>query len=95
MFLYYYYTQLNIKIYKTEIMRLLMIESYEKGIWYFTGIQECANFLDVSYNAINYWLKGVSKTCRGFESIEWIESDDVISRYINPSRAKYIEIYGK
>lgn len=83
------------KFIKIEIMRLLMIESYEKGIWYFTGIQECANFLDVSYNAVNYWLKGMSKTCRGFESIEWIESDDVISRYINPSRKTYIETYGK
>ena len=24
-----------------------------------------------------------------------IESDDVLSRYINPSREKYIEIYGE
>ena len=30
-------------------MRLLMIESDEKGIWYFTGLQECANFLNVQH----------------------------------------------
>jgi hypothetical protein len=41
------------------------------------------------------WNKGVTKTCKGFTSIEWIESDDVLSRYINPSREKYIERYGE
>lgn len=76
-------------------MKLLMIESDEKGIWYFTGLQECADFLGVSYNTMRMWNKGVTKTCKGFTSLEWIESDDVLSRYINPSRAKYIEIYGE
>ena len=53
-------------------MKLLMIESDAKGIWYSTGKQECADFLGVSYNAITLWLKGLNKTCRGFKSIEWI-----------------------
>lgn len=75
-------------------MKLLMIESDAKGIWYFTGKQECADFLGVSYNAITLWLKGLNKTCRGFKYIEWIESGDVLSRYINPSREKYLELYG-
>ena len=39
------------------------------------------------------WNLGVTKTCRGFKSIKWIESGDVLSRYINPSREKYIELY--
>ena len=76
-------------------MKLLMIESDEKGKWYFTGLQECANFLTVSYNTMRLWKLGVTKTCRGFKSIEWIESGDVLSRYINPSREKYIELYGE
>ena len=76
-------------------MRLLMIESDEKGTWYFTGLQECANFLNVSYNTMRLWNLGVTKTCRGFKSIEWIESGDVLSRYINPSREKYVELYGE
>jgi hypothetical protein len=75
-------------------MRLLMIESDAKGIWYFTGLQECADFLKVSYNTIRMWNKGVTKTCRGFTSIEWIEDDNIISRFINPSRQRYIETYG-
>ena len=74
-------------------MKLLMIESDAKGIWYFTGKQECADFLGVSYNAITLWLKGLNKTCRGFKSIEWIESGDVLSRYINPSRETYVKLY--
>ena len=75
-------------------MKLLMIESDDKGIWYFTGKQECSDFLGVSYNAIKLWLKGFNKTCRGFKSTEWTDSDDVLSRYINPSREKYVELYG-
>ena len=76
-------------------MKLLMIESDEKGIWYFTGLQECANFLNVSYNTMRLWNLGVTKSCRGFKSIKWIESGDVLSRYINPSREKYLELYGE
>ena len=75
-------------------MKLLMIESDEKGIWYFTGLQDCADFLGVSYNTVRLWNIGVTKTCRGFTSLEWIESGDVLSRYINPSRKTYIEKYG-
>ena len=71
-----------------------MIESDAKGIWYFTGLQECADFLKVSYNTIRMGNKGVTKTCRGFTSIEWIEDDNIISRFINPSRQRYIETYG-
>lgn len=76
-------------------MKLLMIESDEKGIWYFTSIAECARFLNVSNAAVKYFSTGANKTCRGFTHAEWIESDDVLSRFINPSRAKYIEIYGE
>ena len=74
-------------------MRLLMIESDAKGIWYFTSIQDCADFLDVTYQAIHYWIRGVNKTCKGFTSIEWIEDDNIITRFINPSRQTYIECY--
>lgn len=83
------------KFIKFEIMKLIMIESDEKGIWYFTGIRECADFLGVTYTAIRYWLQGVNKSCKGWTHIEEIESDDVLSRFINPSRAKYVEIYGE
>lgn len=69
-------------------MRLLKIEKDEQTRWYFTGIQECANYLNVSYNAINFWLKGVTKTCKGFRHIEWIESGDILSRYINPNKQR-------
>ena len=75
-------------------MKLLMIESDAKGIWYFTGKQECADFLGVSYNAITLWLKGLNKTCRGFKAIEQNESGDVLSRYIKKKKKKYIELYG-
>lgn len=75
-------------------MRLLMIESDAKGIWYFTSIQDCADFLDVTYQAVYYWAKGIYKNCKGFTSIEWIEDDNIISRFINPSRQRYIETYG-
>ena len=64
-------------------MKLLMIESKDKGTWYFTGIQQCADFLDVSYNAVNYWLKGVAKTCKGFNHFEWVDSFDVFHVHIN------------
>ena len=57
--------------------------------------KNAADQIRVSYNAITLWQKGVNKTCRGFKSIEWIESGDVLSRYINPSREKYLELYGE
>jgi hypothetical protein len=65
-------------------MELLKIESIRTGEkFYFTGLQQCADFLDVSYNTIRMWNNGVTKTCRGFKSIEWIDSNYVISGKIN------------
>lgn len=76
-------------------MRLLMIESDEKGIWYFTTIKDCADFLDVTTNAVRYWVAGVCPTCKGFTHREWIEDDNIISAFINPTREKYITLYGE
>ena len=73
-------------------MKLLMIESDEKGIWYFTGLQECANFLNVSYNTMRLWNLGVTKKCKKYKTIKSIERADVLRRYTNPRREKYIEL---
>lgn len=64
-------------------MRLFKLEHDEKGIWYFTGTAKAAKYIDTAQSYLNQCLR-IGKTCKGW-SIEEIESDDIISKYINPT----------
>lgn len=65
-------------------MKLYKIENEELGIWYFTSKAKIAKFIDTSLNYIALRI-GLEKPCKGW-MIEEIDSDDVLSKYINPKR---------
>ena len=64
-------------------MKLLKIEHPINGIWYFTSAIKAAVYLDTSAPNIYTSMKN-GKTVKGW-SLEWVEEDDVLSQYINPT----------
>ena len=74
-------------------MDLIKIENEEKGIFYFTTYGKAGRFLDVHPNAIRNACHGTCKV-KGFEC-RWIESDDILSRYIDNSREDYLTLFGR
>ena len=64
-------------------MKLLKIEHPINGIWYFTSAIKAAVWLETSASNIYTSMKN-GKTVKGW-SLEWVEEDDVLSQYINPS----------
>ena len=74
-------------------MDLIKIENEEKGIFYFTSYGKAGQFLDVHSNAIRNACHGACKV-KGFEC-RWIESDDILSRYIDNSREDYLTLFGR
>lgn len=65
-------------------MKLLKIENPINGIWYFTSAYKAAVWLDTSASNIYTSMKN-GKTVKGW-SLEWVEGDDVLSQYINPTK---------
>ena len=65
-------------------MKLFKFEHDEKGIWYFTDTAKAARFIETTQSYVDLCRKR-NKTCKGW-SIEQIEDDNIISRYINPER---------
>jgi hypothetical protein len=63
-------------------MRLLKLKN-EKETWYFSTYQKAAHWLETSGSNIIRALK-VKTKCKGYEC-EWIEADDVLSKYIDPA----------
>lgn len=62
-------------------MRLLKVKNdYET--WYFSTLQKAANWLETSGSNIIRALD-VKTKCKGHD-VEWIEADDVLSKYIDP-----------
>ena len=64
-------------------MKLLKIEHPINGIWYFTSAIKAAVWLDTSAPNIYTSMKN-GKTVKGW-SLEWVEEDDILSQYINPT----------
>jgi len=65
-------------------MKLLKSEHKENGTWYFTNINRAAKYIGVAANYLTYTL-GAHRPCKGW-SLEWVESDDILSKYINPEK---------
>ena len=72
-------------------MRLLMMEHDEHGIWYFTNMSRAAACICAPVSNVKLMIAGYFHRCKGWKG-QWIESDDVLSRYINPTHEK---VYGK
>ena len=64
-------------------MKLLKIEHPINGIWYFTSAYKAAIWIDTSAANIYTSMKN-GKTVKGW-SLEWVEEDDVLPQYINPT----------
>ena len=64
-------------------MRLLKTEHPINGIWYFTSAIKAAVWLDTSAPNIYTSMKN-GRTVKGW-SLEWVEEDDVLPQYINPT----------
>ena len=65
-------------------MKLLKIENPINGIWYFTSAYKAAIWIDTSAANIYTSMKN-GKTVKGW-SLEWVEEDDVLPQFINPTR---------
>lgn len=65
-------------------MKLFKLENPEKGIWYFTNTAKASKYLDTAQSYLDTCRKN-NKTCKGW-SIEEIEDDNILSKYINPER---------
>lgn len=66
-------------------MKLLMLEHPEHGVWYFTTNNKGAKYIGTSMSNLMLMLKGYCKQCKGWKG-QWIMSDDILSKYINPER---------
>ena len=65
-------------------MKLLKIENPINGIWYFTSAIKAAVWLETSASNIYTSMKH-GKTVKGW-SLEWVEEDNILSQYINPTK---------
>ena len=77
--------KLNYKnILKFTTMKLIMAEHQQKGIWYFSTLRKCAAYIGAADSNVRSAITKKWK-CSGW-SIEEIESDDILSKYIDPER---------
>jgi len=65
-------------------MKLLKTEHPINGIWYFTSAPKAAVWLDTTAPNIYTSLKN-GKTVKG-ATLEWVDSDDILPQYINPTK---------
>ena len=65
-------------------MKLLKTEHPINGIWYFTSAIKAAVWLNTSCPNIYTSMKN-GKTVKGC-TLEWIESDEILPQYINPTK---------
>ena len=65
-------------------MKLLKTEHPINGIWYFTSAPKAAVWLDTTASNIYTSMKH-GKTVKG-TTFEWVDSDDILPQYINPTK---------
>lgn len=72
--------------------KLLMVEHPELGIWYFTSIQQAANWLGIQRTHLVYYLNQDSLQYKEYK-FEWVDGENIIYKYINPTPTEkyYIE----
>ena len=66
-------------------MRLIKAEHNEKGIWYFSNIRKCAQYIGAGDPNVNTSLNKTHRPVKGW-NLEWIESDSILSKYIDCDR---------
>jgi len=65
-------------------MKLIMIDHDEHGVWYFTTKAKAAKYIETSPSYLDLCIK-LKRPCKDW-TIEEIESDDVICKYIDPDK---------
>ena len=65
-------------------MQLLKTEHPINGIWYFTSAPKAAVWLDTTASNIYTSMKN-GKKVKG-TTLEWVDSDDILPQYINPTK---------
>ena len=65
-------------------MKLLKTENPINGIWYFTSAPKAAVWLDTTASNIYTSMKN-GKKVKG-TTFEWVDSDDILPQYINPTK---------
>ena len=65
-------------------MKLLKTEHPINGIWYFTSAPKAAVWLNTTASNIYTSMKH-GKTVKG-TTFEWVDSDDILPQYINPTK---------
>lgn len=67
-------------------MKLLKTENQINGIWYFTSAPKAAVWLDTTASNIYTSMKN-GKKVKG-TTFEWVDSDDILPQYINPTKTR-------
>ena len=67
-------------------MKLLKTEHPINGIWYFTSAVKAAIWLDTTASNIYTSMKN-GKKVKG-TTFEWVDSDDILPQYINPTKTR-------
>ena len=62
-------------------MRLLRIKKENERELYFSSLTKCANYIGTAVSNVRISVAGICK-CKGY-TVEWIESDDILSKYID------------
>ena len=72
-------------------MQLIKLEN-ENSVWYFTSLTKAASFLGTCPANVGRVINGNSPTAkvRGWNA-EMIESDEILSYYIDPSQEKIMK----
>lgn len=65
-------------------MKLFKAEHDENGIWYFSTKAKLLKYINTSQTYLDHCMI-VDKPCKGW-TIEQIESEDIICKYIDPER---------
>ena len=65
-------------------MKLLKTEHPINGIWYFTSAVKAAIWIDTTASNIYTSMKN-GKKVKG-TTFEWVDSDDILPQYINPTK---------
>lgn len=63
-------------------MKLIKVEN-EHEIWYFSTQSKAAHWINTHPANLAYALGDKSRRCKGYQC-EWIESGDILSRFIDP-----------
>ena len=67
-----------------KLIKIKNSENQEKGVWYFSSLRKCARYIGAADSNLRAAINKKRK-CGGWD-VEEIESDEILSKYIDPER---------